>query len=117
MPLALALLAPRSRPSGADADGHLCGSITGIAVGGPVDGGAIAQGIDWRFIFWLNVPIGLVVMPLVLRRTPESFGPRLGLDVLRRLLVASASLGVVCTTRKRATDARDGRSCSLTRFV
>jgi EmrB/QacA subfamily drug resistance transporter len=96
MPLALALLSAAFPPERRAMAMGIFSSITGIAVlGGPVIGGAIAQGIDWRFIFWLNVPIGLVVMPLVLRRTPESFGPRLGLDVSGVLLVASASLGVV----------------------
>jgi len=96
MPLALAILSAEFPPERRAMAMGIFSSVTGIAVlGGPIIGGAIAQGIDWRFIFWLNVPIGLVVMPLVLRRTPESVGPRLGLDVAGVALVAGASLGIV----------------------
>ena len=41
---------------------------------GPVLGGAITQGIAWQWIFWLNVPIGLAAMPLVLRRMARATG-------------------------------------------
>jgi EmrB/QacA subfamily drug resistance transporter len=96
MPLALAILSAAFPPERRAMAMGIFSSVTGIAVlGGPIIGGAIAQGIDWRFIFWLNVPIGLVVMPLVLRRTPESRGPRQGLDVPGVALVAGASLGLV----------------------
>src|SRR5258707_8298174 len=70
--------------------------VTGLAVlAGPVVGGAIAQGLAWQWIFWLNVPIGLLVIPLVLRRIPESFGPRTALDLGGLLLVTGAALGLV----------------------
>ena len=39
---------------------------------GPLIGGAIAEGMAWQWIFWLNVPIGLVLIPLALARVPES---------------------------------------------
>jgi MFS family permease len=65
--------------------------ITGLAtLSGPVVGGAIAQGAAWEWIFWVNVPIGLVAIPLVLRRVPESFG-----DVAGLALVTGAALGLV----------------------
>src|SRR5713226_8905761 len=68
--------------------------VTGLAVlSGPVVGGAITQGLAWQWIFWLNVPIGLLVMPLILRRMPESFGPRTSLDMGGLLLVTGAALG------------------------
>ena len=78
MPLALALVSaafpPERRGRGARASSS---RSTGLAVaGGPVVGGAITQGIAWEWIFWLNVPIGLALVPLVLRaRCPESHGP------------------------------------------
>src|SRR5262249_44551592 len=57
------------------------GGITGLAVAaGPVVGGAVVSGIDWHWIFWLNVPIGLALVPLALRRLSESYGPRPRLD-------------------------------------
>src|SRR5579862_7585847 len=52
------------------------GGVTGLAVAfGPLVGGAVVSGISWHWIFWLNVPIGLVLVPLVLTRLDESRGP------------------------------------------
>ena len=49
------------------------GGIAGLAIAiGPLVGGAIAEGLDWHWIFWLNVPIGLIVMPLAALRLTES---------------------------------------------
>src|SRR5881396_2001992 len=48
------------------------GGISGLAVAiGPLVGGAVTEGIAWQWIFWLNVPIGLVLAPLALRRLNE----------------------------------------------
>ncbi|MGA7704320.1 MAG: MFS transporter, partial [Solirubrobacteraceae bacterium] len=50
--------------------------ISGTAVAiGPLVGGAVVQGISWHWIFWLNVPIGLVLLPVATRRLAESRGP------------------------------------------
>src|SRR5207248_9276182 len=72
------------------------GGIGGLAVAlGPLVGGAVVQGISWQWIFWLNVPIGLVLIPLAWRRLGESHGVNSTLD-LRGLVLASAGLlGVV----------------------
>jgi EmrB/QacA subfamily drug resistance transporter len=70
--------------------------VTGLAgLAGPVVGGAITGGLAWQWIFWLNVPIGLLVVPLVFRRIQESFGPRTALDIGGLLLITGAALGVV----------------------
>jgi MFS family permease len=67
------------------------GGIAGLAVaGGPVIGGAIVQGINWHWIFWLNVPVGLAVIPLSAARLRESFGPRPRLDVVGLVLAGGA---------------------------
>src|SRR5579862_3313270 len=51
------------------------GGISGLAVAfGPLVGGAVVSGISWHWIFWLNVPIGLVLLPLALLRLDESHG-------------------------------------------
>jgi EmrB/QacA subfamily drug resistance transporter len=72
------------------------GSISGLAlIAGPVVGGIIAQGLAWQWIFWLNVPIGLLVVTLVLSRIQESFGPRTSLDLGGLLSISGASLGLV----------------------
>jgi MFS family permease len=70
--------------------------ITGLAVAaGPVVGGAIAEGIDWEWIFWVNVPLGLAVLPLIRTRIDESHGPRGALDARGLALVTGGALGIV----------------------
>jgi EmrB/QacA subfamily drug resistance transporter len=70
--------------------------IGGLAVAiGPLVGGAVVEGLSWQWIFWLNVPIGLVLVPLALSRLNESRGPSGRLD-LGGLALASAGLfGIV----------------------
>src|SRR3954449_8724621 len=52
------------------------GGISGLAVAfGPLVGGAVVAGISWHWIFWLNVPVGLALVPLALLRLDESKGP------------------------------------------
>ncbi len=72
------------------------GGIGGLAVAiGPLVGGAVVEGISWQWIFWLNVPIGLVLAPLAALRLSETHGASDRLD-LRGLGLASAGLlGVV----------------------
>ena len=66
--------------------------IAGLAVAlGPVVGGAVVSGISWHWIFWLNVPIGIALIPLALRRLDESHGPATKLDLPG---VALASIGL-----------------------
>src|SRR6202051_2349961 len=56
--------------------------ISGIAVAiGPLVGGAVVQAISWHWIFWINVPIGLVMIPLAVRQLSESRGPYGTLDL------------------------------------
>ncbi|HEV7750360.1 MAG TPA: MFS transporter [Baekduia sp.] len=70
--------------------------ISGLGVAlGPVVGGAVVDGISWHWIFWLNVPIGLAVVPLSRRFLDESFGPARKLDLPGIALVGGGLLGVV----------------------
>ncbi len=95
MPLALTLLSVAFPPQQRGRALGLLGSVTGLAVlSGPLVGGSIAQGLAWQWIFWLNVPIGLLVMTLVPVRVPESFGARVPLDIGGLLLITGASLGI-----------------------
>jgi MFS family permease len=64
-------------------------------LGGPVVGGAVTQGLAWQWVFWINVPIGLVAIPLVLTRIAESHGPRRPVDAPGVVLVTAAALGLV----------------------
>src|SRR2546426_6514353 len=51
------------------------GGISGLAVAfGPLVGGAVVSGISWHWIFWLNVPVGIALVPLALTRLAESRG-------------------------------------------
>jgi EmrB/QacA subfamily drug resistance transporter len=71
-------------------------AVTGLAVAsGPLVGGAIVEGLAWQWIFWLNVPVGLALVPLVLRWIPESRGPDKALDLPGLALITAGLLGVV----------------------
>ena len=96
MPLALALLSAAFPPAERGAALGVFSGVTGLAVlGGPVVGGAITQGIAWEWIFWLNVPIGVVLAPLAWRRISEGFGPAVRLDGPGLALVSAGVLGLV----------------------
>jgi EmrB/QacA subfamily drug resistance transporter len=70
--------------------------IAGVAVAsGPLVGGAVVDGISWQWIFWLNVPIGILLVPLALRFLRETYGPDSGLDLPGLALVSAGLLGLV----------------------
>jgi len=70
--------------------------ISGIAVAiGPLVGGAVVQGISWHWIFWINVPIGIALIPLAARRLTESRGPYGTLDLPGLALGSSGAFGLV----------------------
>jgi EmrB/QacA subfamily drug resistance transporter len=72
------------------------GGVSGLGVAlGPLVGGAVVQGLSWQWIFWLNVPIGLAVIPLGLSRLRESHGPAARLDVTGVGFVTASALGLV----------------------
>jgi EmrB/QacA subfamily drug resistance transporter len=95
-PLALTLLSAAFPPHQRGRALGIFGSITGLAlIAGPMVGGIVAQGLAWQWIFWLNVPIGLLVVAFVLGRVQESLGPRTALDLVGLLSIAGAALGLV----------------------
>jgi len=96
MPLGLALLSEAFPPERRGAAIGIFSAITGLAVAaGPLVGGAVVEGLSWHWIFWLNVPIGVVAAPLAIRKMRESHGPRTAIDVTGLALVSGGSLGVV----------------------
>jgi len=96
MTLGLALLASAFPPERRGAAVGLFSAVTGIAVAcGPLVGGAVVDGLSWQWIFWLNVPVGLVAAPLVLRHVPEATVAGTRLDVPGVSLLAAGVLGLV----------------------
>jgi len=96
MPLSLTLLAaavPASRRAMAIG---IWGGVSGLGVAlGPVVGGAVVEGISWEAMFWINVPVALVAVPLVLRALPEGRGRAQRLDLPGLVLAAAGVLGIV----------------------
>ncbi len=71
-------------------------AVNGLAVaGGPLVGGAVTEGIAWEWIFWLNVPVAVVLFALSRVRIPESFGERAPVDLRGLGLVTAGVFGVV----------------------
>src|SRR6478609_4898116 len=72
------------------------GGISGLAIAfGPLVGGAVVSGISWHWIFWLNVPLGLVLIPLALLRLDETKGPFGKVDLPGLGLVSAGLFGIV----------------------
>jgi EmrB/QacA subfamily drug resistance transporter len=70
--------------------------IAGLAVAfGPLVGGAVVSGISWHWIFWLNVPIGIALIPLALTRLQETHGPGGKLDLPGLGLASVGLTGIV----------------------
>jgi EmrB/QacA subfamily drug resistance transporter len=96
MPLAMAILSGAfAREERARALGIFSG-VTGFAlIIGPAIGGFITESLGWRWIFWLNLPIGMIAIVLVFARLRESFGPAAGLDIAGLVITAVAALALV----------------------
>ncbi len=72
------------------------GGVSGLAIAiGPVVGGAIVEGISWQWIFWLNVPIGLALVPIAWARLAESRGASRSFDLPGLGLVSAGLFGLV----------------------
>jgi EmrB/QacA subfamily drug resistance transporter len=96
MPLGLALLGGAFPAEKRGAAIGIFSAITGLAVAsGPFIGGAVVEGISWEWIFWINVPIGLIAIPLALTKMKEQFGEKTPIDVPGLVLVTAAAFGVV----------------------
>jgi EmrB/QacA subfamily drug resistance transporter len=96
MPLTLTILSAAFPAEKRGVALGIWGAIGGIAVAsGPLVGGVVIEGISWQWIFWLNVPIGLVLVPLALARLQESHGKDKALDLPGLSLASLGLLGVV----------------------
>src|SRR5947199_7115687 len=96
LPLTLTLL---SEAVNADARGLAIGiwsGVSGLGVAlGPLVGGLILDGGSWQVIFWVNVPVGLALVPLAWTRLTESHGPDTQLDIPGLVLAGGGLLGLV----------------------
>ena len=96
MPLSLSLLAgsvePRRRPLAIG----IWGGIAGLGVAaGPLIGGAVVEGWNWQGIFWINVPVGIIAIPIILAVLPNAFGDKVRADIVGVLLAGLGVLGIV----------------------
>ena len=95
-PLALTLLAEAVPDRLRTAAVGIWGGISGLGVAvGPVVGGAVVEGLEWNWIFWLNVPVGVVAVILAITVLGESRGGARRLDPLGLVLSAAGMLLVV----------------------
>jgi len=96
MPLTLTILSAAVPPERRGVFLGAWGGISGLAVAfGPLVGGAVVDGLSWHWVFWLNVPVGLVLLPLGLLRLNESKGPFGSLDLTGLVLASAGLFGIV----------------------
>ncbi len=96
MPLSLALITGAVPAARRPLAIGLWGGVAGLGVAtGPLVGGAVMQGWDWQAIFWINVPVALVAIPLALFALRNDFGARQRIDVLGVVLVGGSVLALV----------------------
>ncbi len=96
MPLGLTLLTAAVPAARRGMALGIYGAVTGLAVaGGPLIGGSLTEHVSWQWIFWLNVPIGLALIPLARLRLAESTAPNARLDVPGTLLISGGLFGIV----------------------
>ncbi|MFI7448687.1 MFS transporter [Nonomuraea sp. NPDC049714] len=96
LPLSLTLISALFPPRQRGKAMGLYLGITGLATfSGPFIGGVIAEGLAWQWIFWLNLPIGLLAIMLTARRVHESLGPNNRFDLGGVALVTLGAFGVV----------------------
>ncbi|MEU4701237.1 MFS transporter [Nonomuraea dietziae] len=96
LPLSLTLISAMFPPQQRGKAMGLYLGITGLATfSGPFVGGVIAEGLAWQWIFWLNLPIGVIAIILAARRVEESLGPNSRLDLVGVVFVTLGAFGIV----------------------
>ena len=94
-PLSLTILAAAFPAERRSTVVGIMGAIGGLAIaGGPLVGGAVVVGLDWHWIFWLNVPVGLAAAALSMSKLPESRGPAARLDLPGVALAATGTVAL-----------------------
>src|ERR1700690_1532517 len=96
IPLTLTLLSAAVSPQRRGLALGAWGAVGGLAIAiGPLVGGAVVEGASWQWIFWLNVPIGVALVPIARARLTESRGPATSLDLPGVVLASVGLLGIV----------------------
>jgi EmrB/QacA subfamily drug resistance transporter len=101
MPLGLTLLTSAFPPGKRGAIVGIWGGVAGLGVAaGPLVGGVVTEGLDWHWVFWVNVPIGLAAAIALPRLVHESYGPHSRLDPVGMLTASGAMAALVwCVLR------------------
>jgi EmrB/QacA subfamily drug resistance transporter len=96
LPLSLTILSSAVPAARRGAALGFWGAMSGLAVAvGPVVGGAVTEGASWQWIFWLNVPIGVAIIPVAARMLAKGRLSPSRLDLPGVALVSAGLLGVV----------------------
>src|SRR5690242_7694660 len=96
IPLTLTLLSAAVPPARRGLALGAWGAVGGLAIAiGPLVGGAVVEGASWQWIFWLNVPIGIALLPVAWARLTESYGSATRLDLPGVTLASLGLLGIV----------------------
>jgi EmrB/QacA subfamily drug resistance transporter len=94
------------------------GAVTGIAVAvGPVIGGALVSGLSWRWIFLVNIPVGVVALYLTLTKVDESRNPHARNVDWVGLVTFSAGLGALVFGLIRSNESGWGSSTVVSSLV
>jgi EmrB/QacA subfamily drug resistance transporter len=96
LPLSMTILSAAVPAARRGAALGIWGAVSGLGVAvGPLVGGAVVDGAAWQWIFWLNVPVGLLILPAAWRRLAESRGAARRLDVPGVALASAGLFGIV----------------------
>ncbi|MCX4972165.1 MFS transporter [Streptomyces sp. NBC_00620] len=96
MPLTLTLLTAAVPAAKRGMAFGIWGAVNGLAVAsGPLIGGSLTEHVSWHWIFWLNVPLGIALLPLARLRLSESYGTGAPLDITGTVLASGGLFGVV----------------------
>ena len=111
MPVSLTILASAFPPERRGAIVGIYGGIGGLAIAsGPLVGGAITQGLDWHWIFWVNVPVGIVATLLARVLLSESHGPTTRLDLSAAALMSAGAIAIVWGLIRAGDDQRQNEA-------
>jgi EmrB/QacA subfamily drug resistance transporter len=118
LPLSLTLLTAATPPERRGAVLGAWGAVAGVAAAsGPVLGGVLSDALSWHWIFWMNVPVGLVLLPLAATRLDESHGPGGRLDLPGLALSGAGLLALVWALVEHESRALVPAAVALAGFV